>query len=74
MMCTVNAKRTFFQEQFDFLEEQKFGYTNMQSQLQDTDFTTESTKFAKAQIKQQTASSMLSQANGQSQLALSLLP
>ncbi|NQY79257.1 MAG: flagellin [Candidatus Caenarcaniphilales bacterium] len=74
MMSTVNAKRTFFQNHFDFLEEKKLGYTNMRSQLEDTDFATESTKFAKAQIKQQTASSMLSQSNAQSQLALSLLP
>jgi flagellin len=43
------------------------------SRIQDTDYATETTQLAKAQIIQQAATAMLAQANQQPQMVMSLL-
>lgn len=73
-LSIVNGFKSRFEEQFNFLDEKKIALQGSLSHYKDTDFALETSAFTKAQIKQQTATSMLSQANGQSQLALSLLP
>ena len=73
-LSIVNGVKTKFQEQFNYLDEKKMALEGSLSHFQDTDFAQETAEFTKSQIRQQTASAMLSQSNAQSQLALSLLP
>ncbi len=47
--------------------------TDARSRIEDADFAAESARLAKAQVLQQAGTAMLSQANAQSQLALSLI-
>ena len=73
-LSLVAGIKSKFKEQFNYLDEKKITLQGSLSHYQDTDFASESSAFTKAQIKQQTAASMLSQSNAQSQLALNLLP
>ena len=58
----------------DFLDRYSEGLQSARSRVADVDVAAESAEFTKSQILQQTAASMLSQANATPQIALSLLP
>jgi hypothetical protein len=70
----VGALKSHFEEKFKYLDDKKIASKTSLSHYQDTDFALETSEFTQAKIKQQTASSMLSQSNAQAQLALTLLP
>jgi flagellin len=58
----------------DFLDRYSEGLQSARSRVADVDVAAESAEFTKSQILQQTAASMLSQANATPQIALNLLP
>jgi flagellin len=58
----------------DFLDRYSEGLESARSRVRDVDVAAESAEFTKSQILQQTAASMLSQANATPQIALNLLP
>ncbi|NQY81130.1 MAG: hypothetical protein HRT47_12560 [Candidatus Caenarcaniphilales bacterium] len=73
MNRVIEAKSSFFKAKYEALEEE-ISVNESMSHFQDADFAEESTKVTKAQIQQQTASAMYTQANAQAQFTLSLLP
>jgi flagellin-like hook-associated protein FlgL len=70
----VAGLKSRFEEKFKYLDDKKIASKTSLSHYQDTDFALETSEFTQAKIKQQTASSMLTQSNAQAQLALNLLP
>ena len=60
--------------QYDFNEQKIIGLESLKSHVIDTDMAEESSKFAKQQLKQRTAASVLTQANSQAGFILNLLP
>ena len=70
----IQSRRKFFEEHFTKLEGEKIALNKSLSHFQDTDIAEESTALIKEQIRQQSAGSMVTQANAQAQFALSLLP
>lgn len=74
MRSDMSSYAANFKSSIDFLEEQKMSYTSYQSRVNDTDFASTSSQLVKSQIQNKMASSMLTQANSQGSLVLSLLP
>ncbi|NQY78707.1 MAG: flagellin [Candidatus Caenarcaniphilales bacterium] len=74
MASYVGAKGESLKTRFDALEGEQISLNKMLSHVEDTDIGQESSNLVRNQIQQQTASSMLTQANIQKQFMLSLLP
>ncbi len=70
-LCTIQNS---LESKIDYLDIAKENAEASRSRIQDVDIAQESSILVKNQILQQTASAMLSQANAQPQIALSLLP
>ena len=58
----------------DYMDKYSESLQSARSRVADVDVAAESAQFTKGQILQQTAASMLSQANATPQIALNLLP
>lgn len=71
--ATLGAKQNRFSSTIRNLESVQENVSASKSRIMDTDFAAESAALARNQVLQQAASSMLSQANQQPQIALSLL-
>ena len=74
MRSQVGAYENSLTSNMDYLDKYSENLEGARSRVRDTDVASESGKFVRSQILQQTASAMLSQANSGPQLALSLLP
>ena len=74
MRSTVGAYENSLQSNMDYLDRYSESLEGARSRVRDVDVASESANLLKSQILQQTASSMLSQANSAPQIALSLLP
>ena len=74
MRSTVGAYENSLQSNMDYLDRYGESLEGARSRVRDVDVASESANLLKSQILQQTASSMLSQANSAPQIALSLLP
>ncbi len=74
MRTAISATKKGLGARFDSLESRKISLSGAQSHYTDADFAKESTNLIKSQIQQNSASSMLSQANTQGSFVLSLLP
>ena len=74
MRSYLGAAQNSLESKMDFLDVQTENASGARSRIMDVDVASESSTMLKNQILQQTATSMLSQANGQTQIALNLLP
>ncbi len=74
MRSTVGAYENSLQSNMDYIDRYSESLEGARSRVRDVDVAAESAELLKSQILQQTASSMLSQANSAPQIALSLLP
>jgi flagellin len=74
MMSVTDKYHARFTAAYDKLQEDKLSYSAYQSQVQDTDYAKTSSDYAKDQIRQNTAASVLTQANAQVGFSLNLLP
>ena len=74
MRSSVGAYENSLQSNLDYLDRYSEGLRSARSRVVDVDVASESAELLKNQILQQSASSMLSQANSAPQIALSLLP
>lgn len=74
MQSVYSADQKRLEEAYSYLEGQEISLNKSLSHFQDTDFAQETANFIKAQIQQQTAGSMVSQANAQAEFVLNLLP
>jgi flagellin len=73
-MDRYGGRIAYLDNTYDFNEQQIIGLETLQSHVSDTDIAEESSKFAKEQLKQRTAASILTQANSQASFILDLLP
>jgi flagellin-like hook-associated protein FlgL len=71
VVAKYNARLT---AAYDKIQDEKFGYSAYQSQVQDTDYAQTISTYAKDQIRQRSATSILTQANAQVGFSLNLLP
>jgi len=74
MRSQVGAYENSLSSNMDYLDRYSESLEGARSRVRDADVAEESSKYVRSQILQQSASSMLSQANSAPQLALSLLP
>lgn len=74
MRSYLGAIQNSLESKMDFLDIARENAESSRSRIQDVDVAKESSILVKNQILQQTASSMLAQANAQPQIALQLLP
>ena len=74
MSSVINKYQARFQAAFDKLQSDRIAYSDVKSQVTDADYAQVSADFTANQIKKQSATSVLSQANAQASLALNLLP
>jgi flagellin len=74
MRSQVGAYENSLGSNMDYLDRYSEGLEGARSRVRDVDVASESGSYVKNQILQQTASSMLTQSNSSSQIALSLLP
>jgi len=74
MRSYLGAKQNALESKIEYLAIARENAEASRSRIQDVDVAQESSILVKNQILQQTASAMLSQANSQPQIALSLLP
>jgi flagellin len=74
MISVTDKYHARFTAAYDKLQEEKYSYSAYQSHVQDTDYAEATSKYAQDQIRQQSAASILTQANSQTGFALSLLP
>lgn len=74
MQASVSAKRNRLSSDYNFLTDSKFNLEKAQSNVMDTDIASESSRLTINQVLQQSAVSLLAQANSSPQLALSLIP
>jgi len=74
MTSVINKYQARFQAAFDKLQSEKISYSDFKSQITDTDYAQVSSDFTADQIRKQSATAVLSQANSQASLALNLLP
>jgi len=74
MRSQVGAYENSLGSNMDYLDRYSESLEGARSRVRDVDVAEESGKYVRSQILQQSASSMLSQANSTPQLALSLLP
>jgi flagellin-like hook-associated protein FlgL len=71
VVAKYNARLT---AAYDKIQDEKFGYSAYQSQVKDTDYAQTVSTYAKDQIRQRSATSILTQANAQVGFSLNLLP
>ena len=74
MQASVSAKYNRLSSDYNFLTDSKFHLESAKSNVMDTDVASESSRLTVNQVLQQSAISLLAQANSSSQLALSLIP
>jgi len=74
MRSQSGAYENSLNSSMDYLDRYSESLQSARSRVQDVDVASESAEFTKSQILQQTAASMLSQANSSPQIALNLLP
>jgi flagellin len=74
MQASVSAKRNRMSSDYNFLTDSKFNLESAKSNVMDADIASESTRLTINQVLQQSAVSLLAQANSSPQLALSLIP
>jgi flagellin len=74
MQASVSAKRNRLSSDYNFLTDSKFNLESAKSNVMDADIASESTRLTINQVLQQSAVSLLAQANSSPQLALSLIP
>ncbi len=74
MQSSVSAKRNRLSSDYNFLTDSKFNFEKAKSNVMDADIATESSRLTVNQVLQQSAVSLLAQANSSPQLALSLIP
>ena len=74
MQASVSAKRNRLSSDYNFLTDSKFNLEKAKSNVMDTDIASESSRLTINQVLQQSAVSLLAQANSSPQLALSLIP
>ena len=74
MRSYLGALQNSLESKIDYLDVARENSESSRSRIQDVDVAKESSVLVKNQILQQTASSMLAQANAQPQIALRLLP
>jgi flagellin len=74
MRSQVGAYENSLGSNMDYLDRYSESLEGARSRVRDVDVAAESGEFIKNQILQQSAASMLSQANSSPQIALSLLP
>jgi flagellin len=74
MQASVSAKRNRLSSDYNFLTDSKFNLEKAKSNVMDTDVASESSRLTINQVLQESAVSLLAQANSSSQLALSLIP
>ncbi|NBV98747.1 MAG: hypothetical protein EBR67_04465 [Proteobacteria bacterium] len=74
MQASVSARRNRLSSDYNFLTDSKFNLESAKSNVMDTDVASESSRLTVNQVLQQSAVSLLAQANSSSQLALSLIP
>jgi flagellin len=74
MQASVSSKRNRLSSDYNFLTDSKFSLEAAKSNVMDADIATESTRLTINQVLQQSAVSLLAQANSSPQLALSLIP
>lgn len=74
MQASVSVKRNRLSSDYNFLTDSKFNLEKAQSNVMDTDIASESSRLTINQVLQQSAVSLLAQANSSPQLALSLIP
>jgi flagellin len=74
MQSSVSAKRNRLSSDYNFLTDSKFNLESAKSNVMDVDIASESTRLTINQVLQQSAVSLLAQANSSPQLALSLIP
>ena len=74
MQASVSAKYNRLSSDYNFLTDSKFHLESAKSNVMDADIATESSRLTVSQVLQQSAISLLAQANSSSQLALSLIP
>lgn len=74
MQSSVSARRNRLSSDYNFLTDNKFNLESAKSNVTDADIALESTRLSIYQVMQQSAVSLLAQANSSPQLALSLIP
>ena len=74
MRSTVGAYENSLQSNLEYLDRYAESLRGARSRIEDADIAAESSEVTKAQILQQSAATMLTQANSTPQLALNLLP
>ena len=74
MQSSISAKRNRLSSDYNFLTDSKFNLESAKSNVMDADIASESTRLTINQVLQQSAVSLLAQANSSPQLALSLIP
>ena len=74
MRSTVGAYENSLQSNLEYLDRYTESLRGARSRIEDADIAAESSEVTKAQILQQSAATMLTQANSTPQLALNLLP
>lgn len=74
MQASVSAKYNRLSSDYNFLTDSKFHLESAKSNVMDTDVASESSRLTVNQVLQQSAISLLAQANSSPQLALSLIP
>jgi flagellin len=74
MQASVSAKRNRLSSDYNFLTDSKFNFEKAKSNVMDADIASESSRLTVNQVLQQSAVSLLAQANSSPQLALSLIP
>lgn len=72
--AVVAAKRNRLSSEFNYLTDQKFNLESAKSNVMDADIALESTKLTVNQVLQQSAVTLLAQANAAPNLALALIP
>jgi flagellin len=74
MQASISAKRNRLSSDYNFLTDSKFNFSKAKSNVMDADIAAESSRLTVNQVLQQSAVSLLAQANSSPQLALSLIP
>jgi flagellin len=74
MQSSIAAKRNRLSSDYNFLTDSKFNFKKAKSNVMDADIAEESSRLTVNQVLQQSAVSLLAQANSSPQLALSLIP
>jgi flagellin len=74
MQASIAARRNRLSTDYNFLTDSTFNFSKAKSSVMDADIAAESSRLTVNQVLQQSAVSLLAQANSSPQLALSLIP